>query len=240
MKLLATDLDGTFIKDKAISEDNLYAIYDFKDSGNKVAIATGRPLCATKHLKKAVDYDFAITANGSMVTDSKGKVLFKADIDQEVIKTILNLIDSELYICYISNGYDIVSLQEYQNNPINDIIFISVSPISKKQKDINEVYNQLSDSFSSYVSLTTNGYHLDIGGLNCTKATGISVVVKKLKIQDEDVMVFGDQDNDISMFEEYKNSYYIYGGSKKLRKLASNKVFAVSDALDFKHPFDVA
>ncbi len=236
MKLLATDLDGTLLKRNTISEENLLALETFKNEGNKVAIATGRPLCATSHLKNAINYDYAITANGAMVTDRRNKVLFKATILDEVVFDLVSSLDYDVEL-FVSNGEVILNREDYLNNPIKEVIFLSVTPKSNKLSDTLKIKEKIAAKYE--LGLVLNKAHLDISAVGINKANGIAHVVKRLKIQNEDVMVFGDQDNDISMFENYPNSYYIYGGSKNLRKHATNKVFNVSDVIEYKKPFDV-
>lgn len=239
MKLLATDLDGTLIQNEAISEFNFMALHAWRQQGNKIAIATGRPLVATTHLKQAVNYDYAITANGSLVTDHLGNVIFRKIIDFEVVNAIVDLISETDYFCLVSDGYQFISLTDYKLNPIKDILFISVTPNSQQEADILPLYELFTNRFNNDASFVCNKYHLDVGGFGCTKATAINEIVKNEGITNQDVHVFGDHDNDISMFEAYENSYFILGGSEKLRKLATNEIEAVSDAIDFYHPFDV-
>ncbi len=238
MKLLATDLDGTLIQKGAITEANILSLKQFQSEGNLVVVATGRPLVATKHLAQVINYDYAITSCGSMISDSEGNILNRTTINYDLLYKVMELVDDKFEIV-MSNGHRLIKMDEFLTQRFDDIIFVSITPKNKRVKVSTDLIAKIEPLCGQDIAISLNKYHIDLGGGMSTKASAIDFLCQKLNIASEDVLVFGDQNNDISMFKTYTNSFYIYGGSKELKKYALNKVRAVSDGITTINPFDV-
>lgn len=68
--------------------------------------------------------------------------------------------------------------------------------IAKNNLKVETVTNNLS-----------NFYVCEIHGENVTKASGIKYLQEKLNLVDDQILIAGDDDNDISMLKAYKNSF---------------------------------
>ena len=77
IKLIATDLDGTFLKnDKSISNKNLEALHLLGDKNIVRAVATGRNLRKVREvLNDHVPFDYIVFSSGAGVFDWKNKKL---------------------------------------------------------------------------------------------------------------------------------------------------------------------
>lgn len=73
IKLIATDMDGTFLDDdKRIPAENLKALAECADRGIEIVPATGRTLLGIpEEIKNLPGVRYAITANGAAVVDLK-------------------------------------------------------------------------------------------------------------------------------------------------------------------------
>ncbi len=91
-KLLAIDMDGTFLKDdRSISETNLNAVNKIAQLGTKVVVCSGRvPLHLRHILKKMPEKQPFIALNGGVIYDDNSKVIYSAKIDAS---TVFNIID---------------------------------------------------------------------------------------------------------------------------------------------------
>ena len=81
-KLLATDLDGTLLKDNKVTEENSKSVYKFEKEENLLVISTGRPYNGIGMLKEEnnIIADYYILLNGALIVDSLGNVIEHQDI----------------------------------------------------------------------------------------------------------------------------------------------------------------
>ena len=91
IKLVATDLDGTFLKnDKSISEENLNTLNILGKQGILRVIATGRNLKKTMEvINEQVPFDYIVFSSGAGVYERKsGSLLFHQNINQNLVQQI--------------------------------------------------------------------------------------------------------------------------------------------------------
>lgn len=126
-----------------------------------------------------------------------------------------------------SSCYLIPNLFDYiKHNKITKIVIVS-------EENLQEHINMLSKILDKYnLFITEYNKNLDekiIGkiinyveiGSSCdTKASGLLQLGKILNIPPEQILVFGDGDNDIEMFTTFENSVCMANGTEKVKKLA--------------------
>jgi Cof subfamily protein (haloacid dehalogenase superfamily) len=91
IKLVATDLDGTFLKnDKSISEKNLEMLRALGEKDILRVVATGRNLKKTMDvIPPEVPFDFIVFSSGAGVYDWKHqKMLFQQNMSKEIVEEI--------------------------------------------------------------------------------------------------------------------------------------------------------
>jgi hypothetical protein len=100
IKLVATDLDGTFLRnDKSISSENLDALHLLGQLGIQRVIATGRNLEKTMEvISPEIPFDFIVFSSGAGVYDKKSdKLLYHQNIHPDVVQQLSGfLIDCNL------------------------------------------------------------------------------------------------------------------------------------------------
>ncbi len=100
LKLVATDLDGTFLKnDKSISKENLEVLHSLGEKGIIRVIATGRNLKKTMEvISSEIPFDYIVFSSGAGVYDRRrGKLLYHQNISKEVVQKLSDfLIESNL------------------------------------------------------------------------------------------------------------------------------------------------
>jgi Cof subfamily protein (haloacid dehalogenase superfamily) len=95
LKLVATDLDGTFLKnDKSISKENLDTLHSLGERGILRVVATGRNLKKTHEVIAAhVPFDYIVFSSGAGVYDCKNeKLLFYQNLDKLLVKQLSDLL----------------------------------------------------------------------------------------------------------------------------------------------------
>ena len=81
IKLVAIDLDGTLLNDSGkILPNSIQILKSIKKSGVKVVLNTGRPLVSVKPFLDELgltdqEDQYVITFNGSIIENTKGKVI---------------------------------------------------------------------------------------------------------------------------------------------------------------------
>ena len=100
IKLVATDLDGTFLRnDKSISAENLEMLHSLGEKGIFRVIATGRNLKKTKDvIPSETPFDYIVFSSGAGVYDHrKDELLYHQNISKEVVQKLADyLVECDL------------------------------------------------------------------------------------------------------------------------------------------------
>jgi len=100
LKLVATDLDGTFLRnDKTIPAENIEALHHLGSRGICRVIATGRNLKKTMDVIPAdIPFDYIVFSSGAGVYDHRNnELLFHQNISREVVQKLADyLVDCDL------------------------------------------------------------------------------------------------------------------------------------------------
>lgn len=97
LKLVATDLDGTFLNnDKTISKENMETLRSLGERGVLRVVATGRNLKKTHEVIAAhVPFDYIVFSSGAGVYDCKNeKLLFFQNLDKHIVQQLSDLLIS--------------------------------------------------------------------------------------------------------------------------------------------------
>lgn len=96
-KLLAIDMDGTFLNDsKAMTEGNLCALRRAAEAGVKVVVCSGRNLSGLKPYLKYLPKDQPVIAvNGSIIFDHNKEVIYINPLRNETVFSIIDLLREE-------------------------------------------------------------------------------------------------------------------------------------------------
>lgn len=223
MKLLVTDFDGTLYTDDY--NKNIEALNKFKQKGNKIVIATGRYLSALKEdLDKRVDYDYLICTDGSIIYDNNDNVIYKELLDKESCEYVINQLRKleEVNNIYCLNGDKLLDYDEYDNT--NAII------ASFEDRKVVEEYfeNILKEVPSLHGYISTKW--INITSKKVSKKTAIDIITSRLKLSKNDVIVFGDNINDIDMINYYDG--YIVIKEHDILDVHNNKVNSIYEIID--------
>lgn len=100
IKLVATDLDGTFLKnDKSITKENLDVLNLLGEMGILRVVATGRNLKKAREvISENIPFDYIVFSSGAGVFDMKNdKLLYHQNLDQEIVQELADyLIELDL------------------------------------------------------------------------------------------------------------------------------------------------
>jgi Cof subfamily protein (haloacid dehalogenase superfamily) len=225
-KLLAFDIDGTLVgSSKLISPFTKKILSRLRAKGILSTLATGRILPAVKNFADELEIDIPlILSNGSILQTRQGVLAGKTCLPLDVIQTTIQTCRSEgrdlvLYIC------DSIYVEQ-----INDNIFPVYGSINKGLFQIGR-WENISDKLSSINkcvivdttneqnlismqpilrqalheradTLRTSPVLLEVQPMGVTKAAGLRQLADLLTIRLEEMIAFGDYDNDAEMLRD--------------------------------------
>ena len=92
IKVFFIDLDGTMIDKKhKVSKENIFQIRKTIKEGKNIVISTGRMNESVMEIMRRCDIEYAVTGNGAIIIDKKGKVLNEKTLTIKQTQQILTL-----------------------------------------------------------------------------------------------------------------------------------------------------
>ena len=230
IKLLAIDMDGTLVTSKKeITPRTAEALRAAMQKGIEICIATGRYTTYLFDILRPLGITGpAILGNGAAVMDEKN-VYFHSLISEADLRQISALclkeraalfVSVEGYTCCLDNDYtmqaarhwaadrpdnDIMATLHYYQDPeklLQDVIgktgkLIVLHFEEKRARELIEIFREQSSLGVIYSEFG----HIDLANPGLTKLSGLKMVMEMKGLEPEQVMAFGDGENDIEMIE---------------------------------------
>lgn len=245
IKLIAIDLDDTLLnKEKEISLANVNAISKARLKGIKVVIASGRPFFRISPILEALGLktanDYVIAFNGGRVTNGLNSVVFyEKTINNQSLKSIYDVLrkydlcfnvyqDSFIYTSKLEDsitelpvykGINFIHLSEEGMNNLayaHKVIFADSKEKIEKYKDL--IIHRLGNDFS--IVRTTPNF-LEILPKGTSKGEMLKKICGMMNINKENVMAIGDEENDLSMFNEASISVAMENATNSIKERAT-------------------
>lgn len=245
-KLIAFDCDGTLLNDdKKIDSKTIESIKLLKEYGIKVVLATSRPfyrvLPYLKELNLIDDTSYTISFNGGLVINNTGNnPLCDERLSTDIVKRILSY--SQNYDLYtfvyekekvLANKY----CEPYvKQNPdtkfeVQDLLKLDLENLNiykiiihGNYTKVKEARKNLEKSLTSLCVVTSsNKNNIEFIPLGNSKSNGLKMIGEQLSIKSNEMIAFGDNENDIDMFN-YVGYKVAMGNSIKHLKDISDKV----------------
>lgn len=233
-----------------ISLKSLVSIKNYQDLGGKVFICTGRWLVSALVYNKIIENytkinnDFIVSLNGALIYDLKAKeIVFSQCISDEIFKRIIEIqkkVNITIWIYSIDgiknkkiytkrlplrpivaqfNYGKIIKLNEEKYNFKNDTLKILFLSFNKNK--IKKAWKVLGEEFSGEIDyVQTSKRAIEITNKDCNKGEAIKFITKKYNINKENIVAFGDSNNDVAMFEQVGFKIGIKPSSERLIELA--------------------
>ena len=271
IKLIVTDLDGTFLNTNhvTIPQENIDAFKKAHEMGIKVAIASGRTKILTDYIVEQLPFlDYLITSNGAITYDMKtGKAVCSTLIDNKQSIEIFNILKDynliyEIYFngdCYMNNESYSMFDAEHVSPHIHALLKDFIKPVADLKTLIDgqgiEKLNILSLSGEERIELEekinrtcnvafassfpivkgANG-NLEMTDINATKGFAVKGLADALNIGKENIMCFGDGENDCSMLSFADYSFAMANGNEISKSTAkfvtdTNDNYGVANAI---------
>ncbi len=217
MKLIVTDLDGTLLtNDKKITDYTRESLKNFYNQGIEIVIATGRGYFSTKDIKNTIGIPmFMICNNGANIYDKNEKIIHSTKISKEIVKELVKdfekfKVDYRIFygINYYYPKYGVVDIKrsEYKGSVIQDINDCEDSEKILVVESNRELFEKFKDyavkKYGDILEVVASSHDcLDFNAKGCNKKEGLVKVLEHYNISSDDIIAFGDSENDYKMLK---------------------------------------
>lgn len=222
IKLIASDIDGTFLRSDRTFDEELFKKVHQKmlDNDIQFVIASGNQYDLLRSLFPDYDDIIYVSENGANIRDINQTYYihyFDNQIVKEVVDTIKSIPDSNFLVCSDTTAYSLPgtsaeyledSKKYYDNikhvdslDAINEsILKFSISCLPD---DTQKVMTTITDAHGNNAIPTSSGHgDIDIIQPNMHKAAALKILGDKLEIELDEMCAFGDGGNDLEMLRE--------------------------------------
>lgn len=251
-RLIATDLDGTLLRDdKTVSERTVAALAAAEEAGIEVFFVTGRPArwmgVVSDHVHR---HGLAICANGAVVVDLHrgGELLKVRGLDRavalDVVRALRDAAPGTSFAVERTTTFD----YEPQYPPFLDDPGSNVATAEKLlQEGGPGDGDQVVKLLANHPTLTPDGFlalartaagHLasftrssptallEVSGLGVSKASTLALCCAERGISSDEVVAFGDMPNDVEMLAWAGTSYAMGNAHPDVIAAASGRTVA--------------
>ena len=245
IKLIATDVDGTLVKESSpnITEEQVTVFRALEDKGIHVAVTTGRQYGSIRQVFAPVDRKLCyIAENGAHILIG-GETIYKVSMKRSHVEGIMqdlrdlysvgcHVVASTPHGCYLeSKDEDFIRLirDGYRNDVTltEDILgleedFVKLA-VYRKGNIREQGEKILIPKWKDEVKATMAGEEwVDFMDATVDKGNGLQVLIDHLGIRPEEVMAFGDNENDIGLMQTVGESYAVGNAVDKVKAAAKH------------------
>ena len=245
-KLIAIDLDGTTLNQQSkITSKTQRVFQKAKEAGHIISIATGRPYRNSKYYYSQLKMDTPmINFNGALChlpnetswSDQYHKTIsrelaidmldLKKDFDiqliaAELLDTVYADEDFLPYPDFFPNGQQDtqkLSAANLKSDPTSVCVFTA-------QENQELIINKIIQRYGDLVEVRTWGGQtpcLEIVSAGVQKALGVERVASVYGIKQQDIVAFGDEDNDYEMIQYAGHGVVMQNGIQALKDIAND------------------
>lgn len=241
IKLIATDMDGTFLRDDMSYDKEKFAqLYQkLQAQGIQFVVASGNQYFQLKSFFEKYPDIIYISENGALIRDNN-QTLAKHAFDDETVQKILEKIqtipDLKLLVCGAKSAYTLTTtdpahvkqMRNYYHHleVINsfdeiddDILKFAITCPDEKT---DEIVENLRAALTGLAEPTSSGHgDIDVIQLGMNKAAGLKELGSILNISLNEMMAFGDGGNDLEMLREVKCGVAMENAQPKVTAVAN-------------------
>ena len=232
IKLIATDIDGTLVKDGTLLIDPEYmtVISQLVKKGILFVVCSGRQFSSEKKLFAPIKNELLYISDGGTVVRSPEKILKTFPMDEALWKSMYQMVKDRLPSCDCfaatpdyclaedggsrmfhwlrdSYGFDMKETADLSKVQNDDIIKFTVyHPTSCEELCTPDFI----PAFKNRSQLAVAGKEwLDCNALHVSKWTALSFLMEQYHLMPDEVCCFGDNLNDIEMLKNAGQSYAV-------------------------------
>ena len=257
IKLIATDMDGTLLDPKGqVDLPRLEKLLDqLEERGIRFVIATGNEIHRVKqllgHLTERV---VLIVANGARIFE--GNQLLQAQTwDDDMVNRALEFfkgrecqdqfVVTSMNGGFVKEGTVFTQLENFMTPEMIELFYQRMNFVEELESHLfggvlkmslvvgeersDSVLEEINHLFNGYVQAVSSGYGcIDILQSGIHKAWGLQELLKRWDIKAEEIMAFGDSENDVEMLQLAGIAYAMENADDKAKAVATD--FAPSNS----------
>ncbi|WP_165211437.1 Cof-type HAD-IIB family hydrolase [Streptococcus tangpeifui] len=245
IKIVATDLDGTLLNNQLLLSDrNCIALHQLKKKGIHVVLCSGRPFNGVKHLLTKIGLDgadYTISYNGSLIQTADGReVLHYAKLSPYDFQKLNELFtkfglglhamtmdrmysyNQEVHPLTIRESYlGKLPLTVLRTNIIVQKPIIKLMAVGDGQR-IDQAMAQLPKEFADRFSFNkSEDFYLEIMQKGDNKAKALQILMERLGLSPEQLMAFGNNQNDLEMIRLAEVGVAVENAVPELKKVSN-------------------
>lgn len=224
IKTIIFDLDGTAIPNekKGMPSQRLIHTVAKAQQKVKISVATGRPISNSLHILKALNITSpCILAGGTQIIDPlTQKTLWKKELSATQVQEIVSVAMQYPYDVWISDQLAASPAKEDIVIQPEKVIYI-MTVTKEDTKTIMQKLALIADiTAHEVISWMPDHIDIHITHKEATKKHALQELLKIENVKKENVMVVGDADNDLPLFELAGYKVAMGNGSDRLMKAA--------------------
>lgn len=252
IKMIATDMDGTFLNDNYELSPDFFDVYNELKKRNILFVpASGRQMAAITKYFEPIKNELAFIAENGAYVIYKNEEVFVDKMQQEWVKKIISTVreisGAKLVVSAKEAAYYETSDQEFidffrqyyeKNKQVEDLMNVADENVLKiavyhPEGSEKNLYPFLKEFEQHNLEVVVSGeFWLDIMNKNVNKGKALLELQQKLNISQEQTMAFGDYMNDSEMLKLAKYSYAMANAHPNVKAIAnyeapSHKEFGV-------------
>ena len=253
IKLLVCDLDGTLLDRKnKIDKHTLDNLKKYVAEGGKLVVATGRldhDIVALEE-RLGIKGEYRISQNGSVIKKYDGSTILNETIEKDTSIAIANYLKETELRVEVSNLTNRFFPSKRPNGEVGEFVNssiinpnfmedvgISIEPniflIFGDENKFIPIKSYIEKHFSDKViAIMTSPTSLEIFNNKVSKGNAVRLILEQEKLHSNEVVVMGDSDNDVSMFEVTDNSVVMTGAHERVLNMANFTFTSVGKCIE--------
>jgi len=242
-KVIATDLDGTLLrKDKTISEYTGAVLAEAVKKGTELIICSGRMYDSMKYIVPQLPFcHYAISSMGADIYDNYTKErIYSKPLEGEYTEQLVaygleNGLHMNIYIDDVlyANSYDKYAetyFRETTSKAIeldcDTLEFVKGKALSKlvfidEPEKIKPHYEAICNRFSGKINIcASDKRYVECSSIMAQKDITLNAFIKKLGYTRDELIVFGDSGNDVSMLKNTGFSVCVGNGWQEAKSVS--------------------
>lgn len=249
-RLFVFDIDGTLVnRSYELKQEVIDVINHLLDNGEFIATCSGRSYIGSMRFLSQFKQGnkFAICANGSLIYKDDKTLINKLSLKYKDFKNVYK------YTKNISNFFTYL----YKNDTLYHEYYDECIELDKKSSNMLSfnIENQFQDDDEidkimvrdktkenmkyfkiplslkiKYSAVKSSKVFLEVTNKKANKGRGVETLRKHLNIDKNNVFVFGDSGNDVSMIKKFKNSIAMGNAIEKVKHHAKYVTKSVEEA----------
>lgn len=225
-RCICLDLDNTLLNsDGKVSQENVDAIRACLMQGVQVYVVTGRPYFFARYIANIISKDVKVISSNGGCYELKNKIVERR-ISKEAMRRIIEILSHSNLHCFFKGKENIYTHESTnlqftydQFTKMKDFPFhqsfcnMEWIDILNNSEDVikilaynfdHKILQDVKEKIMKIPNIEVSGYSdisFDINSKNTTKGNAIQNICTSLGIHSNEIIAFGDGENDISMFQ---------------------------------------